>query len=51
MKLTLISITINGKRLSAFVDLPANAAITEEMLSSVFPEFKNLGRGHTYSIG
>lgn len=48
MKLTLVSIMIHGRRYSAFAMLNG-ADVCESMLRDMFPVFRNLPRGTTYS--
>ena len=51
MKLTAITLYLNGRRYSAFAMLDANKpAVTEAMLRDLFPAFRNVRRGDTYSV-
>ena len=49
-KLTAISIYFNGRKHFAFVMLDS-PVVTECMLAEIFPEFRKVTRGDTYSIG
>lgn len=51
MKLTAVSLLLRGRRYTAFVMLDAvNPVVTEPMLAEIFPAFRQVGRGVTYSI-
>lgn len=52
MKLTTVSITIAGRRYTAFVNLPHGMnSLTHAMLCQIFPEYNRLRRGETVTIG
>lgn len=51
MKLTAVTLYLNGRRYSAFVMLPADKpVVTEAMLSDLFPAFRSVRRGDTFGV-
>lgn len=51
MKLTAVSLYVNGRRYTAFINLPGdNPVVTDAMLRDMFPVYRCMDRGETYSL-
>lgn len=53
-KLTLISVSSNGRQISRFVNLPcvnSRAVASQQLIDHMLSEIGCSGRGQTYSVG